>query len=141
MSNYKYGNWYCKPETEAEAREILERAVASGAKAGETLEHYHWNGYGAWGVCQGCTHTQTVIFCRNHGITEYTIEQVRELFPLPGEKVCRRYAPLHTERGRWVYEAQKHCTEFGSNQLGKLYDALKSGDLKAPEVIAQPGKK
>lgn len=42
--------------------------------------------------------------------------------------------PIRTERERWVYEAQKHCTEFGSNQLGKLYDALKSGDLKAPEV-------
>lgn len=31
MSEYKHGNWFCKPANEAEAKEIMDRAVASGA--------------------------------------------------------------------------------------------------------------
>ena len=46
----------------------------------------------------------------------------------------RLIRPIRTERERWVSEAQKHCTAILGNQLGKLYDALKSGELKAPEV-------
>lgn len=44
------------------------------------------------------------------------------------------FRPIRTEREKWVSDAQKHCTEFSSNQLGKLYDAIKSGALKAPEA-------
>lgn len=42
--------------------------------------------------------------------------------------------PPITERDQWVFEAQKHHTGATCKTLGKLYDALKSGDLKAPEV-------
>lgn len=193
--NYKHGNWYCKPANEEEAKEIVERAVASGAERYETVignfqtdyeNEYEWNDCDAWGVIDGRTWTGDT---SPHGsfkhATEYTITRVRELFPLPGEQqtgwngeglppvgaVCEgiyrgtwlqcevlkhkvnmsgtkvaacdfgidlawsgRFRKLRTERERWVSEAQKHCTEFGSNQLGKLYDALKSGELKAPEV-------
>ena len=176
MSNYKHGNWYCKPANEAEALEIVERAVASGAK-----NKAGWKGNSTrntYGVING-----RVDFGVLDG-TEYTITQLRNKFPLPGEwvtewdgewlppvgtvceaiydKVWHRceilkykvnnlgktvaacdfifdlawsavFRPLRTERDQWVAEAQKHCTEFSSNQLGKLYDALKSGTLKAPE--------
>lgn len=198
MSEYKHGNWYCEQANEAEAKEIIERAVASGAEnAGG------WIGTSAtcfYGVVNGyvsCNAPEDYI----NG-NQYTIEQVREKFPLPSElkkwngeglppvgtvcevfhraacesrpslKECRiiellpphkidnqanrltgvvylidseasrevgiadivSFQPLRSERDRWVSEAQKHCTEFGINQLGKLYDAIKSGELKAPEV-------
>ncbi|MEL7966328.1 hypothetical protein AAG587_08125 [Vreelandella neptunia] len=42
--------------------------------------------------------------------------------------------PLLTARELWVTEAQKHCTEFGSKQLGHIYDAMLRGDLHKPEV-------
>lgn len=41
--------------------------------------------------------------------------------------------PPLTERDRWVFEAQKHRTGAAYKTLGKLYDALKSGELKVPE--------
>lgn len=189
---YKHGDWYCKPANEEEAREIIERAVASGAERYEDVgagagREYRWNLRSTWGVYNG--HTCTSVPENDtdvlNGAAEYTIQQVRELFPLPGEcaqwkgpqdgfppvgMVCEAiydkawhrceilkhkvndsgmkvaacdfgfmlawsadFRPIRSERERWVSEAQKHCTEFGSNQLGNLYDALKSGDLKAPE--------
>ena len=89
MSDYKHGNWYCKPANEAEAREVVERAVASGAKKDETFSDWAWDAYGAWGVRNGRTHTQTVGFYRDGGVIEYTIDQVRDKFPVPGERVER----------------------------------------------------
>ncbi len=86
MSNYKHGNWYCKPANESEAREIVERAVASGARLYETLGNWDWNDYGAWGVCFGRTHTQKADFYIEIDAIEYTITQVRQKFPLPGEQ-------------------------------------------------------
>ena len=78
MSNYEHGNWYCKPADEAEAKEIIERAVASGAR-----NDYGRNGSSCripYGVAYGC------VDCGVTEGTEYTIEQVREKFPLPGEQ-------------------------------------------------------
>lgn len=207
MTKYKHGNWYCKHANEAEAREIIERAVDSGAtnKGG-------WKGtavtyfYGVFdGYVYGCAPEKYI-----NG-NQYTIEQVREKFPLLSElqmsvgphfeheqkevvrsdvkvsiggnpdnwdgkglppvgTVCEalhtggwykceilkhnttnvgvksaacdfgftlawstNFRPLRSDREVWVSEAQKHCTEFGGNQLGNLFDALKSGDLKAPQ--------
>lgn len=91
MSNYKHGDWYCKPESEAEAREIIERAVASGACSVETVGlardyEYALSSFEAWGVNNGITYIGDI---RADGAfqhaTEYTIDQVREKFPLPGE--------------------------------------------------------
>lgn len=45
-----------------------------------------------------------------------------------------RLRPIRTDRDQWVSEAQKHCTEFSSKQLGHIYDALASGELEMPEV-------
>ena len=90
MSEYKHGNWYCKPTTKSEAKEIIERALESGARKDETVGPLLWSAYGAWGVYNGRTFTQSVDFYNDQRATEYTIEQVRELFPLPGE---------HTEQG------------------------------------------
>src|SRR5690554_2232432 len=92
MSEYKHGNWYCKPANNAEAREIVERAVASGAELYETvgisgIDKYEWNLLEAWGVIDGRTCTAGA---DKHGTfrcaTQYTIEQIRKLFPLPGER-------------------------------------------------------
>ena len=83
---YKHGDWFCKPASEAEAREIIERALANGAAANETLEVWPWDMCEAWGVYNGYTYTQSLGFYRDRGFTEYTIEQVREKFPMPGEQ-------------------------------------------------------
>ena len=86
MSDYKHGDWFCKPANEAEAFEIIARAVANGARMDETLVDWAWDAYGAWGVRRGLTHSQTVGFYRDRSFTEYTIEQVRARLPLPGEQ-------------------------------------------------------
>lgn len=183
MSNYKHGNWYCKPANESEAREIVERALESGAEKDETLKNYSWDEYGAWGVRNGLTHTQRMDFYRYEDAIEYTIEQVRELFLLPDEqkekapiytheyrysqgvyKLCRvvvsetdtlgkilvedqygeydlihpaNLRPLKSERDKWVESVLKlHYTNKLDLKsfVGTLYDSIKSGDLKAPEV-------
>lgn len=83
MNNYKHGNWYCKPVNEAEAREIIERALESGAK-----NPRGWKGTDganqAYGVFHGFVSFDFEFAWVDS--TEYTIEQVRELFPLPGER-------------------------------------------------------
>ncbi len=80
---YKHGNWFCKPADEAEAKEIIERAVASGAE-----DKYRWDpDIEKFGVVGGI-----VEWCDNCTDTEYTIEQVREKFPLPGELVEQEWS-------------------------------------------------
>lgn len=87
--SYKHGDWYCKPANKAEAEEIIERAVASGAKLHEFVEHsgeihdngHRWNMYPHWGVCNGHTHTSDA--AAYDEVTLYTFKHVQELFPLP----------------------------------------------------------
>lgn len=82
MSNYKHGDWYCDPANEAEAREIIERALASGAELYESVGiNYYWNSFIGWGVEGGRTLTSDDW----RKAKPYTIEQVREKFPLPNE--------------------------------------------------------
>lgn len=199
MSNYKYGYWYCKPANEEEAEEIIERALVSGAIRSETTVLFGWDSYDAWGVMSGYTCTETEISYRHAGATEYTIEELRQKFPLPSEKtniewngeglppvgtVCEHwwggvydddveivqyrrngnhvvfwrinkdcvdgaeiptaeFRPLRTERERWVGAAcavfHGRCMHDYSGQhfveaMGAVYDAIKSGKIKAPEV-------
>lgn len=194
MSNYKHGDWYCRPANETEAKEIIERAIVSGAKKDDTLSDWSWDAYEAWGVYNGRTFTQKLTFYRNHDSTEYTIEQVRELFPLPGERstewggegvppinaVCEfrknpdewikgvvfghrhcnngevevfidlrhsfdwssdlsRFRPIQTERERWAEDVNTGYTSGAiipsvKGIAGFIFDAIKSGELKAPEV-------
>lgn len=187
---YQYGNWFCKPANEAEAREIIERSVASGASNEVGLSGSGKNYY-CYGVNRG------VVFYGSEAEwvvgTEYSIEQVRELFPLPGEHTeqgwngeglppigveceieynvnCWRpliiiaegkhtyfvrytdlqdedllqktgrlvFRPLRTERDQWVDAAHKIANDNSGSAtfraIGAVYDAIKSGDLKAPEV-------
>lgn len=92
MSDYKHDDWYCKPANEAEAKEIVERAVASGAvvceKPGDPNIQgtFHWKRLNAWGVINGrtCTGDSGNIFGSS---IEYTIEELRQKFPLPGGQV------------------------------------------------------
>src|SRR5690606_17913726 len=93
MSDYKHGNWYCRPANKAEAREIVERAVARGAK-----NACRWRGNSInrpYGVIRGRLEFDTW-----QG-TEYTIEQVREMFPLPGEREDT-LPTIKSSTGRWV---------------------------------------
>ena len=77
MSEYKHGNWFCKPANEAEAKEIMDRAVASGAKM-----LIRWSPDDkAFGVYDG------VVSWDEEVGTRYTISKLREKFPLPGEDV------------------------------------------------------
>lgn len=83
MSNYKHSNWYCKPANEAEAREVIERAVASGADNPRGWRGTDWANQ-AYGVLHGFVSFDFKFAWVDS--TEYTIEQVRELFPMPGER-------------------------------------------------------
>lgn len=87
MNNYKHGDWYCKPANEAEAKEIVERALASGAglfdSVGDGPDDSRWDLCEYWGVLRGYT---TIFHIVNYSSnTLYTIEQVREKFPLLSE--------------------------------------------------------
>lgn len=78
--NYKHGDWYCKPATKAEAREIIERAVASGA-----VIETQWNP----DDCAFGVHNGVVSWDDEYG-TEYTIDEVRQKFPLPSDRQTER---------------------------------------------------
>lgn len=82
---YEHGNWFCKPANEAEAREIIERAVASGAKNRYDLEGDQLNSryYGVYGGILTLKHR---VYWTDAIGTEYTMQQVRQKFLLPGER-------------------------------------------------------
>lgn len=187
VMTYKHGNWHCKPASEEEAREIVERAMASGA-----IHTHAWKGSATrfqYGVING-----RVEYGELDG-TEYTIEELREKFPLPGDKVkdswddkglppiggeCEysitgskyktctfvginsrksivienesgelltyhshqiKFRPLHSKREQWIEAAAVFAhkdavltPEQSKHAAGAIYEALKSGDLKAPKV-------
>lgn len=189
MNNYKHGDWYCKHANEAEAHEIIERAVASGAKnaggwEGTSITYFY-------GVFNGYVSCNDPDDSRNG--TQYTIEQVREKFPLPSEReaaqwdgkglppvgaeceyydalkrmwiyafivaydigsddaIWRRdkeggqlyygsrveFRPIRSERERWVEDVNANYTSGAHPSTvkeiaGYIFDAIKSGALKAP---------
>ena len=197
---YLHGNWFCKPKSLTEAREIFQRALESGAEKDETFSDWSWNAYGAWGVRNGLTHTQTTGFYREENSIEYTIEELRKKFPLLNEqewkdqlKIGQRVEvnigkftsnrrkdgetgrvlslsvnskgrtmatieidgadgecdvlvtdclrPIRSERDKWINNAavlaRKDATISpldATVAAREIYDALKSGKLKAPEV-------
>ena len=84
-------NWYCKPASEAEAIEIVERAVANGAVAEEVprgfnsaCTEFSWDYCVFWGTYCGKTITHGCTVLHDPG-EQLTIQQVREQFPLPNE--------------------------------------------------------
>ena len=89
---YVHGNWYCKPSNEAEAKEIVERAIASGAmvdeRPGDAKNHLHfsWNFCDAWGVLNGRTYTGDIGHYFEN-CPEYTLTELRQKFLLPDEHV------------------------------------------------------
>lgn len=175
---YKHGDWYVKPANEAEAREIVERAVASGA-----YNKYLFAGGGMEYWCYGVRHGLVFYGSEDEWVdaTQHTIAKVRELFPLPCDhkQAKQKYPigstvevrmngawhpatvygqasdyiiaradgywydeytdeyvrPLRSDRDRWVAEAEVAARTVGAtNVIGAVYDALKSGTIKAPEV-------
>lgn len=87
-------DWYCKPASYEEAVEIVERAVANGAKKyewpsrkeSEIELEYRWSICDGWGCFSGRTYTadyhQDEKFDR---VEKLFIQQVRERFPLPSD--------------------------------------------------------
>ena len=191
MSEYQHGDWYCVPANDAEAREIIERAVASGAE----MRTQWFPDDHAFGVLDG------VVSWDDEIGTKYTLTELRQKFPLPGERVelagrfkagdrvevflgefksdrrntgetatvlavaknsngrdlamiqiddCGNSGecdavifdvlrPLRTEREKFIEAAKRiACKDFTESQAmfaaGEIYDALQSGELKAPEV-------
>lgn len=192
MSEYKHGNWFCKPASQTEAREIIERAEESGA-----ANRRGWSGNGTAYRCYGVKNGLVFYGSKREWVdaTEYTIEQLREKFPLPGKLTntgwegesqppvgwygecspdeikwyeCmvlpdgfiaysytlyeKKYwgvdeidglifRPICGERNRWIESAAVSAhkdavltPEQCSYAASVIYDAIKSGDLKAPEV-------
>lgn len=89
MSGYKHGNWYCKPANEAEAKEIIARALVSGASHTDRIGKntcypnvYEWDYFQYWGVFGGYTCGNSDSFFKDYAGVEYTIAQVREKFPI-----------------------------------------------------------
>lgn len=81
---------YVPPTSEAEAREVLDRAIASGAMPLKCVEACKsslplrcWNKYPLWGVLEGKIYAGYGAH-RPRSVV-YTIDKVRELFPLPNE--------------------------------------------------------
>ena len=82
-------NWYCKPASEAEAIEIVRRAVANGVAVKEVVSgmgfcgcEFAWDIYSFWGVYDGKTMAHNA---PDDVGEQLTIQQVREQFPLPHE--------------------------------------------------------
>lgn len=126
---YMHGDWYCKPSNEEEAREIVERAVASGA-----INSYTWKGSATrfqYGVING-----RVEYGELNG-TEYTITELRNLFPLPGDKVKDRWdgevLPPSGEDCEYSISGSKYktCTFVGINSRKSLVIENESGELLA----------
>jgi len=81
-------DWYCKPDTEEEAKEIIERAVANGAH-----NKYNWMGNSSelyYGVVNGQVVALDEVYHEDAECLStqdnLTIEQVREMFPLESDK-------------------------------------------------------
>ena len=82
-------NWCCKPTSEAEAVEIVRRAIANGAVVKEVPAgfdfagaEFSWNYCEFWGAYDGKTITHDGFDVMGE---QLTIQQVREQFPLPYE--------------------------------------------------------
>lgn len=191
---YPHGNWYCKPNNKNETKEIIARAIASGAVIADNLG-WVWDYYPAWGVFSGATNTGSF---RSSSCVKYTIDELRQKFPLPGEPafdeikqkqwrgpedglppigtVCMvqhekinnnkltrveilkhhpetnacaffwidapkhqpnlfwssKFHPINTERQKWIDEAVV-VSATPEKELGKVYDAIKSGLLAIPK--------
>tara|TARA_Y100000296_G_scaffold75117_1_gene94420 strand:- start:206 stop:745 length:540 start_codon:yes stop_codon:yes gene_type:complete len=85
-------NWYCKPSSREKAVEIVARAIANGVESMEVVgtsngmnNAYSWYLFDGWGVIEGMTRTGDVADWGVYDAIEYTIEQVRERFPLPAD--------------------------------------------------------
>lgn len=135
---------------------------------------------GGWGVQNGGTNC----YAPNSSVTEYTVEELRQKFPLPGERVeaveytheysdfgiykscsvivsepdsdgfvvvhdkhgCYRVVsegsvrPLRTDREKFVENVRlglNGCSDYlkyADEIAGQIYDAIKSGAIKAPEA-------
>ena len=120
MSNYEHTDWCCQPANKAEAQEIVERAIASGAKIKDVvgsrkIDPYPWDYYPLWGVYHGETNT---------GIKEwaelYTIAQLREIFPLPNEQ--KEEKPIYTHEYKYSQGVYVECKVIASkaDTFGKI---------------------
>ena len=82
-SKYEFGNWACRFATEDEAKEIIARALASGAinptDWGGDGANYGWYGVKAGKVFYGAKREW-------NGAPTFTLEQLRKKFPLPHEQ-------------------------------------------------------
>lgn len=188
-------NWYCKPASEAEAIEIVRRALANGAVEKDVVSvmaidgyKYKWDVFSFWGVHDG----KTITFGATQSAGErLNIQEVRKHFPLPHEvKVMSKkewqgpqdglppvgdwvmspggakmfyvgtssigghvfelegggltvvdsvdgFSQIPNERDKWIDYVTglvKQGAQTDESLAGEIYDALKSGALKAPEV-------
>lgn len=80
--SYKHGDWYCKPASKAEAKEIIDRAVASGA---ENMTNWCLD------ASNYCVYMGRITAYPKG--KEYTIDELRHKFPLPGELEGRNNQP------------------------------------------------
>lgn len=107
-------DWLCKPTSLEEAKEIIERAVANGAG---NRTNYSGDCYLFYGVCGGgiiCTITP--VFYDSAEIL--TIDQVREQFPLPDEKLTEVEFYKDID---WLLNAHKLGATHRTNDGGELY--------------------
>ena len=133
MSYYKHGEWHCNRVHKSDEKEIVERVTEWGGK-----------GYPPVGIECEFKHS---FESDEHYQKCYIVGEIKD-----GVKVCHNYSngtlffafpcfqfrPIRTERDRWVESAHKIANDDSGSAtfraIGMIYDALKSGTLKAPEV-------
>lgn len=107
-------DFYCKPANEEEAREIVKRAVAHGAKCHDSLEKggketFDWNDHEYWGALCGLTKCAGSYVYESCNTEHLTIEQLRGCAPLV-EDLNTSEATTATAFNEWPDEPM---TNFG----------------------------
>ena len=102
----------------------------------ETPQAPEWNGEGlppVGTVClKGCKKVQVLAHADVKSPTGTAVVwQALDDFSEIDWAVCNVFAPIRTDRERWIDAASEAALKHG-DALGNLYDALKSGDLPQP---------
>lgn len=127
-------DFYCIPQSEEEAKEIVERAVAHGVLTDPLIrdEFYSYDML-AWGVFGGVITVDAYSFCERRGIKELSIYQLRKECPFVSELYVDEYLlqsgprPEYIKEKRWnsVRRAMVVAGSFVNGVLVEYRSAIK----------------
>lgn len=132
-------NFYCKPANEAEAREIVARAVAHGAKLADHVgtggnDAWRWDCSQYWGVCDGETEITSLPFSIARGVFEHlTLDQLRKRAPFVGELTEDQEVVART-LSEWPDKPTRGFTVGNYQGRDAPYDYVRAEDYDMEEV-------